>query len=70
MDEVTKIMDDVQAKMAERFDKEFNEIRFYVDSAYEHGLADGKEQGYVRGLKEGEENAKALIVAMIKGEIK
>ena len=41
MDEVTKIMDDVQAKMAERFDKEFNEIRFYVDSAYEHGLADG-----------------------------
>lgn len=56
MDEVTKIMDDVQAKMAERFDKEFNEIRFYVDSAYEHGLADGKEQ------------AKAEIINLIKGE--
>ena len=55
MDEVTRIMDDVQAKMAERFDKEFNEIRFYVDSAYEHGLADGKEQ------------AKAEIINLING---
>jgi hypothetical protein len=58
MDEVTKIMDDVQAKMAERFDKEFNEIRFYVDSAYEHGLADGKEQ------------AKAEIINLIQGDKK
>jgi flagellar biosynthesis/type III secretory pathway protein FliH len=70
MEVITKMMDDIQAKMAERFDKEFNEIRFFVDSAYEHGLADGKAQGYVRGLKEGEESAKASIVAMIKGEIK
>jgi hypothetical protein len=55
MEAITKIMDDIQAKMAERFDKEFNEIRFYVDSAYEHGLADGKEQ------------AKAEIINLISG---
>ena len=56
MEAITKIMDDIQAKMAERFDKEFNEIRFYVDSAYEHGLADGKKQ------------AKKEIIDMIKWE--
>jgi hypothetical protein len=55
MEAITKIMDDIQAKMAERFDKEFNEIRFYVDSAYEHGLADGKAQ------------AKAEIINLIQG---
>ena len=52
---VSKIMDDIQAKMAQRFDDEFNEIRFYVDSAYEHGLADGKAQ------------AKAEIINLISG---
>ncbi len=56
MEAITKIMDDIQAKMAERFDKEFNEIRFYVDSAYKHGLADGKAQ------------AKAEIINMISGD--
>jgi len=33
MEAITKMMDDIQASMAVRFDKEFNEIRFYVDSA-------------------------------------
>jgi hypothetical protein len=56
MEAITKIMDDIQAKMAERFDKEFNEIRFYVDSAYEHGLADGKAQ------------AKTEIINLINGD--
>jgi hypothetical protein len=52
---VNKIMDELQASMAIRFDKEFNEIRFFIDSAYEHGLADGKEQ------------AKAEIINLISG---
>jgi hypothetical protein len=56
MEAITKIMDDVQATMAQKFDKEFNEIRFYVDSAYEHGLADGKAQ------------AKAEIINLINGD--
>ena len=55
MEAITKMMDDIQASMAVRFDKEFNEIRFYVDSAYEHGLADGKAQ------------AKAEIINLISG---
>jgi len=55
MEAITKIMDDVQATMAQRFDKEFNEMRFFIDSAYEHGLADGKEQ------------AKAEIINLISG---
>ena len=58
MEAITKMMDDIQTKMAERFDKEFNEIRFYVDSAYEHGLADGKAQ------------AKAEIINLIQGDKK
>ena len=48
-------MDELQASMAVRFDKEFNEMRFFIDSAYEHGLADGKEQ------------AKAEIINLISG---
>ena len=55
MTTVNKIMDELQASMAIRFDKEFNEIRFFIDSAYEHGLADGKEQ------------AKAEIINLISG---
>ena len=43
MEAVTKIMDDIQAKMAQRFDDEFNSIRFYVESAYADGVRDGKE---------------------------
>ena len=39
---IQKIMDEIQAQMAQKFDKEYNEIRFYIDSAYEHGLADGQ----------------------------
>jgi len=39
---IAKIMDDIQASMAQKFDKEFNEIRFFIDSAYEHGRADGQ----------------------------
>ena len=56
MEAITKIMDDIQAKMAERFDKEFNEIRYFVDEAYELGLADGKAQ------------AKAEIINLINGD--
>jgi hypothetical protein len=55
MTTVNKIMDELQASMAVRFDKEFNEMRFFIDSAYEHGLADGKEQ------------AKAEIINLISG---
>ena len=55
MTTVNKIMDELQASMAIRFDKEFNEIRFFIDSAYEHGLADGKEQ------------AQAEIINLISG---
>ena len=54
---IQKIMDDVQATMALKFDKEYNEIKFYVDSAYEHGLADGKAI------------AKTNILSLIQGEI-
>jgi hypothetical protein len=53
---ITKLMDDVQAKMAERFDKEFNEIRIYVDSAYE------------QGVREGVAKAKTEIINMIQGD--
>jgi hypothetical protein len=55
MTAVNKIMDDLQASMAQRFDKEFNEMRFFIDSAYEHGLEDG-------ALK-----AKAEIINLING---
>jgi hypothetical protein len=58
MTTVNKIMDELQASMAQRFDKEFNEMRFFIDSAYEHGLADGKEQ------------AKAEIINLISGDKK
>ena len=52
---IDTLMADLQKDMAIRYDKEFNEIRFYIDSAYEHGLADGKEQ------------AKAEIINLING---
>jgi flagellar biosynthesis/type III secretory pathway protein FliH len=52
----TKIIEEVQKGMAERYDKEFNEIRYFVDEAYELGLADGKAQ------------AKAEIINLINGE--
>jgi hypothetical protein len=55
MEAITKIMDEIQASMAVRFDKEFNEMRFFIDSAYENGLADGKAQ------------AKAEIINLING---
>jgi hypothetical protein len=58
MTTVNKIMDELQASMAQRFDKEFNDMRFFIDSAYEHGLADGKEQ------------AKAEIINLIQGDKK
>jgi flagellar biosynthesis/type III secretory pathway protein FliH len=54
----TKIMEEVQKGMAQRYDKEFNEIRYFVDEAYELGLADGKEQ------------AKAEIINLIQGDKK
>jgi hypothetical protein len=52
----TKIIEEVQKGMAERYDKEFNEIRYFVDEAYELGLADGKAQ------------AKTEIINLINGE--
>ena len=50
-----ELMNEIQKAMAQRYDKEFNEIRFYVDSAYEKGLIDGKS------------SAKAEIINLIKG---
>ena len=44
MDELDKIMEEVQKDMAVRYDAEFNKIRFYVDTAYSHGLSDGRTQ--------------------------
>jgi hypothetical protein len=38
MEATTKIIEEVQKGMAERYDKEFNEIRYFVDEAYELGL--------------------------------
>lgn len=35
-------MDEVQKDMATRYDAEFNKIKFYVDTAYELGLNDGR----------------------------
>jgi hypothetical protein len=52
----TKIIEEVQKGMAERYDKEFNEIRYFVDEAYALGLEDG-------ALK-----AKAEIINLINGE--
>ena len=52
----SKLLEEVQKGMAERYDKEFNEIRYFVDEAYELGLADGKAQ------------AKAEIINLINGE--
>ena len=51
----TKIIEEVQKGMAERYDKEFNEIRYFVDEAYELGLAEGRAK------------AKAEIINLING---
>jgi hypothetical protein len=51
-----ELMNEIQKAMALRFDKEFNEIRFYIDSAYEKGLAEGKTR------------ARAEIINLIQGE--
>ena len=55
---IDSLMEDLQKDMAIRYDKEFNEIRFYIDSAYEHGLADGKTQAKVEiiNLIQGDQN--------------
>jgi hypothetical protein len=50
-----KIKDDLQASMAQRFDKEFNEMSALLDKAYALGLEDG-------ALK-----AKAEIINLING---
>ena len=42
MSAIDKITEDLQKAMAERYDKEFNEIRYFIDSAYEQGLSDGR----------------------------
>jgi flagellar biosynthesis/type III secretory pathway protein FliH len=52
----TKIIEEVQKGMAERYDKEFNEIRYFVDEAYELGLAEGRAK------------AKAEIINLINGD--
>ena len=56
----TKIMEEVQKGMAERYDKEFNEIRYFVCEAY--------SQGVEAGLKQGKDLAKQEIINMINGE--
>jgi hypothetical protein len=55
MVKIETLAEELQKVMAQRYDKEFNEMRFFIDSAYEHGLADGKEQ------------AKAEIINLING---
>ena len=54
----SKIMEQVQKGMAERFDKEFNEIRYFVDEAYELGLEHGRA------------NARTEIINLIQGDKK
>jgi hypothetical protein len=58
MVKIEALAEELQKVMAQRYDKEFNEMRFFIDSAYEHGLADGKKQ------------AKQEIIDMIKWEEK
>ena len=53
-----KIKDDLQASMAQRFDKEFNDMSVLLDKAYALGLEVGKKQ------------AKQEIIDMIKWEEK
>jgi hypothetical protein len=50
-----KIKDDLQASMAQKFDKEFNDMSALLDKAYALGLEDG-------ALK-----AKAKIINLING---
>jgi hypothetical protein len=52
---IETLAEELQKTMALRYDKEFNEMRFFIDGAYEHGLADGKAQ------------AKAEIINLING---
>ena len=42
METINNVMDEVQKDMATRYDAEFNKIKFYVDTAYELGLNDGR----------------------------
>lgn len=49
--------DEIQKLMAERYDNEFVQVMDFVQKAYS------------RGYREGEETAKATIIAKIKGEI-
>ena len=58
MVKIEALAEELQKVMAQRYDKEFNEMRFFIDSAYEHGLADGKAQ------------AKAEIINLINGDKK
>jgi hypothetical protein len=55
MVKIETLAEELQKVMAQRYDKEFNEMRFFIDSAYENGLADGKEQ------------AKSEIINLING---
>ena len=52
------IKEDLQKKMAIRYDAEFTQMLDFIEQAYEHGLADGKKQ------------AKQEIIDMIKWEEK
>ena len=58
MDELDKIMEEVQKDMAVRYDAEFNKIRYYVDSAYSLGLSQGRA------------SAKTEIINLIQGDNK
>ena len=50
------IKEDLQKKMAIRYDAEFTQMLDFIEQAYEHGLAEGKKQ------------AKQEIIDMIKWE--
>ena len=51
-----KIIEDLQRSMAQRYDKEFNDMKYFIDIAYAKGIADGVTQ------------AKSDIINMIQGE--
>jgi flagellar biosynthesis/type III secretory pathway protein FliH len=55
----SKLLEEVQKGMAERYDKEFNEIRYFVDEAYSRGVE--------AGLKQGKDLAKQEIINLIQG---
>ena len=51
-----KIIEELQKSMAQRYDKEFGEMKYFIDIAYAEGLANGITQ------------AKSDIINLIQGD--